>query len=48
MGATPKCHFSLDSQVESPEILEIGIPFILDTHNFLCKPLIEVWSQATL
>jgi hypothetical protein len=39
MGATPKCHFSQDSQIRSSKILEIGILATLEAHNFLCKPL---------
>jgi hypothetical protein len=39
---------SLDSQVKSPEILEIETSTTLKVHNFLCKPLIEVRSKAKL
>ncbi len=35
-------------QARNPTILEIEIPAILDTHNFLCKPLIEVKSKKKL
>jgi hypothetical protein len=42
MGATPKWCFSWDSQVKSFVILEIRTLAILDTHNFLCRPPIEV------
>ncbi len=42
MGVTLKCHFSWDSQVKSIEIFEIGTFVILKSHNFLCKPPIEV------
>jgi hypothetical protein len=45
MGAAPKFHFSQDSQDKSPEI---GIPTILEAHNFLCKPLIEARSKENL
>ncbi len=43
-----KCHFPQNSQVESPEILEIGTPTTLEAHNFLCKPPIHVRSKAKL
>jgi hypothetical protein len=48
MGVAPKCHFSWDSQVENPLIIEIGTFATLDAYNFLRKPLIEVMSKAKL
>jgi hypothetical protein len=36
------------SQVEGLAIFEIGIPDILDTHNFLFRPLIKVRSKEKL
>ncbi len=39
---------SQDSQVGSPEILEIGTFTTLEAHNFLCIPLIEVRFKAKL
>jgi hypothetical protein len=47
-GATPKCHFSRESQVENLEILEIGIPTTFEAHNILCKPLIKTWLKEKL
>jgi hypothetical protein len=44
----PKCHFSRDSQVGNPEILEIEILTTLEPHSFLCRPSIESRFQATL
>jgi hypothetical protein len=48
MGATLKCHFFRDSQVESPKILEIRTFAALEAHKFLCIPLIEVKSKEKL
>jgi hypothetical protein len=48
MGITPKCHFSHDSQVGSPEILETETFAMLEAHNFLSKILIEVRSKSKL
>jgi hypothetical protein len=48
MKATPKCHFSWDSQVENPEIFEIRTFDILEAYNFLCKPPIEVRFKEKL
>jgi hypothetical protein len=39
---------SWDSQVENPEILEIGTLTTLETHNILCKTPIEVKYKAKL
>jgi hypothetical protein len=47
-GQHPNVILSQDSQVGSPEILEIGIFAILNANNFLCRPLIEVMSKAKL
>jgi hypothetical protein len=47
-GYTHKWCFSQDSQIGSPIILEIGTFTILDTHNLLCKPLIEVMFETKL
>jgi hypothetical protein len=41
MGLHPNVILFRDSQVESPEILEIVTPMILEAHNFLCKYLIN-------
>jgi hypothetical protein len=40
--------FFLGSQVGSLTIIEIETPTILDAHNFLCKPLIEVKFEKKL
>jgi len=42
-GQHPNVILSQDSQV-----FEIGIPTTLEAHNFLCRPLIEMRSQAKL
>jgi hypothetical protein len=47
-GATPKCHFSQDSQAKTPKIPKIGTFVILEAHNFLYKPLIKARSKAKL
>jgi hypothetical protein len=47
-GQHPNVILSWDSQVGSPEILEIGIPATLEAHNVLCKPQIEVRFKAKL
>jgi len=47
-GPTPKWHFILKLTSVSPKILEIGTPTTLETHNFVCKPLIEVRFEAKL
>jgi hypothetical protein len=39
---------SQDSQVESFEILEIGIPTTLEAHNFVYKPPIDVRFEEKL
>jgi len=39
---------SQDSQVESPKIPKIGAITILEAHNFLLRPLIEVKHKAKL
>jgi hypothetical protein len=46
--ATLKCHFSSNSQVENQEIPKIGTPDILEAHNFLCRPPIEVRFKTKL
>jgi len=33
---------------ESPEIAKVGTPAILWCHNFACRPLIEMRSEAKL
>ncbi len=48
MRVISKWHFSQDSQVESPPISKIRILAILDAHNFLHRPLIEMRSQVNL
>ncbi len=48
MGPTPKCHFTWDSQVGSLEIPKIGTLVTLETHNFVCRSLIEVRSKKKL
>jgi hypothetical protein len=47
-GAAPKRQFSWDSQVKSLEIPKIKTPATLDTHNFLCRPPIELRSKTKL
>jgi hypothetical protein len=47
-GLHPNVILSQDSQVGSPEIFEIEIPETLEAHNFECKPLLEVRSEAKL
>ncbi len=44
----PNVILSWDSQVGSFEILEIGTLAILEAHNFLFKPLIEVRYEVKL
>jgi len=34
--------FHQDPQVGNPKIIKIGIPMILEAHNFLCRLYIEV------
>jgi len=48
MGLTPKCHFVPGLPSGNLEILEIKTLTILEAHNFVCKPLIEVKSEAKL
>ncbi len=48
MGPTPKHHFVPGLPSWSPEILEIGTLAILEAHNFVCTPLIEVRIKAKL
>jgi hypothetical protein len=43
MGVALKCHLSIDSQVESLEILEIGTLVTLDAHN---SPFGSVWAHS--
>jgi len=45
MGPTSKCHFV---KLGNPKIPEIKTPVILEAHNFLCKPLIEVKFKEKL
>jgi hypothetical protein len=47
-GLAPKCHFVSRLPIRSPEIHKIETPSILGAHNFVCKPLIEMMSQAKL
>ncbi len=47
-GPAPKCHFVLRFASESPKIPKIGIPVTLETHNFVCRPLIEMMSRKKL
>jgi hypothetical protein len=47
-GQHPNVILSKDSQVGSPEILEIGTPKTLKAHNFLFRPLIEMMFKAKL
>jgi hypothetical protein len=44
----PNVILSQDSQVGSPKILEIKLLAILEAHNILCRPLIEVRFKETL
>jgi hypothetical protein len=44
-GACTQMSFYVCTQIESPDIFEIGIPTILEAHNFLFRPLIEVRSK---
>jgi hypothetical protein len=46
MGLAPKCHFV--PKIGSPKIPKIKIPSTLGSHNFVCKPLIEVRSEVML
>jgi hypothetical protein len=39
---------SSNSKVGNPEIIEMGTLAILEAHNVLCKPLIEVRFEAKL
>ncbi len=48
MGLAPKCHFVLGLPLGTPKILKIRTPAILEAHNFVYKPLIEVRSIAKL
>jgi hypothetical protein len=45
---TLKCHFLPVLPLGSLKIPKIGILMILEAHNFVCKPLIEVRSKAKL
>jgi len=45
---TPKCHFLLGLSSGSLEIPKIGTLAILDTHNFVCRPMIEMKFEAKL
>jgi len=45
-GANIQMSLSWDSQVGVPKFPKIGIPMTLETHNFVCKPPIEVSSKA--
>jgi len=47
-GLHPNVILSRDSPLGSPEILEIGTLMILEAHNFLCKPQIEVRHEEKL
>ncbi len=47
-GPTPKCHFVLGLSSWSSEILKIRTPMILEAHNFVCRPPIEVRSIEKL
>jgi hypothetical protein len=48
MGPTPKYHFVLGLPNGSSEIPKIGTPATLESHNFVCRPLIEVRSEEKL
>jgi hypothetical protein len=48
MGPAPKCRFVLWFPNASLEILKIGTPVTLETHNFVFKPLIKMKSKAKL
>jgi hypothetical protein len=41
MGLHPNVILFRNSQVESPKIIEIVTPTILEAHNLLCKSLID-------
>ncbi len=47
-GPTPKCHFVSGFPSGSPEILNVGTFMTLKGHKFVCKPLIEMRSEAKL
>ncbi len=47
-GLHPNIILSQDFQVGSLEIPKIGISMILEAHNFLCRPLIEMKSKTNL
>jgi len=47
-GHHPSVILSRDSQIQSPEILEIKIPATLEVDNFVCKPFIEVRFKEKL
>jgi hypothetical protein len=48
MGPTPKCHFVSGLSSWNFEILEIGTPAILEAHNFVCRPPIDMRFKANL
>jgi hypothetical protein len=47
-GLHPNVILSWDSQVGSPEVLEIGTLTTLEAYKFLCRPPIEVRSNKKL
>ncbi len=47
-GATSKWLFVLRLPSGSPEILKFGTPMTLGAHNVLCRPSIEMRSEAKL
>ncbi len=47
-GSTPKCHFVSKFPSGGLEILEIGILATLESHNFVCRPPIEVRFKVKL
>ncbi len=48
MGPAPKCHFVSRFPSGSLKIFTIAIPTTLETHNFMCRPSIEMKFIAKL
>jgi len=47
-GTSTKCHFVLGLPSGNPKIPTTRISAILGAHNFVCKPSIEMKSEAKL
>ncbi len=45
-GSSPRCHFVPRLPSGSPEILKVGTFATLGAHNFVCRPLIKMTSEA--